>query len=295
MTRVGTPVATASLTAHADAARERSQQPAVPRFAVLYRGTTAFSYGRTQQAALRGSLLARKLAALNARKRQAAHRAGGRRPFVATGNAASEHASEAGDAVRITRDAGGGRGSGGQSHDGRDGAEGDDHAPRPRFRVRGGHTAIARAAPHALQTFVVARAPSTDLHDTLPRLWCDTLLALRDEAAARPHAPLDALLHERFIDLLGVQLHTGAPGDASLAAWRQRLIDASRTRGAGACHAPVEGRASTERISRAGRLNLLLPLLLLAYGRPSTLPMRERAMNVRIVQRGAALMAAGRS
>ncbi|MEX3640088.1 hypothetical protein [Paraburkholderia sp. BR14320] len=117
---------------------------------------------------------------------------------------------------------------------------------------------------------------------------------MRDEAAANPHAPLDALLHERFIDLLTVQLQTGAPGDATMRAWRQLLTDVSGSRGAATRNASLEGEASVEKISRAGRLNLLMPLLLLAYGRPSTPTMHERAMNVRIMQRGAALMAAER-
>ncbi|MDR6476135.1 type III secretion regulatory protein HpaA [Burkholderia sp. OAS925] len=300
MTRVGTSINAASLTAHADAARERSQQTTVARFAVLYRGTITFSYARTQQAAMRGSQLARKLAALNARRRNAARRTGMRRPIVVTGNDASEHAPDAADSGRITRDGGGGRGNGGQSHDGRDGADGENRengAPRTQVRMRSsGRAAIAAPERGPLQKFVEVQAGHADLSEMLPRLWCDALLASRDEAAVRPQASLDALLHERFIDLLRVQLQTGAPGDADMGAWRQRLIDASASRGAGSdrAGAGAGGEASAEQIGRTGRLNLLMPLLLLMYGKPSTSPMRERALNVRIVQRGAALAAAAR-
>ncbi|WP_025597659.1 hypothetical protein [Burkholderia sp. WSM2230] len=299
MTRVGYHAPTASLAAQAQTTRERSQQSTVARFAVLYRGTISFSYARTQQMALRGSLLARRLAALNARKRNAARRAGMRRPLVASGNEASGHAPDGGDCGRITRDGGGGRGSGAPPHDGHDGADGDEGMSRAQIRARSGHTAVAPPAPGVLQKFVAAQGSSTDIPETLPRLWCDALLALRDEAAARPRAPLDAMLHECFIDLLAVQLQNGVCGDTSMGTWRQRLIDASGMRGAAAPGEASETRsaagqadASAEEISRAGRLNLLMPLLLLSYARPSTPLMRERALNVRIVQRGMALTAA---
>uniref|UniRef100_E1TI76 Uncharacterized protein n=1 Tax=Burkholderia sp. (strain CCGE1003) TaxID=640512 RepID=E1TI76_BURSG len=305
MTRVGGHSHAASLGAQAQTVRERSQQATLARFAVLYRGTVTFGYARTQQMAMRGSLPARKLAALNARKRNAARRTGTRRPLVVTGNDAYEHAADSGDSGRIQRDGGGGgRGNDQSPHDG---ADSDSNMPRAQIRTRSGHAVIAPLAPGALQKYVAAQGlcSDRDLAQTLPRLWCETLLALRDEAAARPQARLDALLHEHFIDLLAVQQQTGASGgisggisgdassgtsgDASMGAWRQRLIDASGERDA----APQAG-ASAEKISRAGRLNLLMPLLLLSYGRPSTPAMRERAMNVRIVQRGAALTAAQR-
>lgn len=311
MTRVGTHSHATSPGAQAQTVRERSQQATLARFAVLYRGTVAFGYARTQQMAMRGSLLARKLAALNARKRNAARRTGMRRPLVVTGNDPYEHAADSGDSGRIQRDGGGGHGNGQSPHDGREGADSDANMPRAQIRLRRGHPVIAPPAPGALQKYVAARGlrPDQDMAQTLPRLWCDTLLALRDEAAARPDAPLDALLHEHFIDLLAVQQQTGASGDASgdasggasgdaiggaigdasMDAWRQRLIEASGNRDA----APQAG-ASAEQISRAGRLNLLMPLLLLSYGRPSTPAMRERALNARIVQRGVALTAAQR-
>ncbi|RZF23811.1 hypothetical protein EVC45_42215 [Paraburkholderia sp. UYCP14C] len=294
MTRVGTPLTTVAPATHTNAARERLQQTAVARFAVLYRGTIMFSYARTQHTAMRGSVLGRKLATLNARRRNAACRTGVRRPVVAAGDKADEVLEAGvGGSGRVTRDAGNGCDSGGQPHDERDGSDRDDCAPRALIRMRG-QTSIARPAPGALQKFVAAQAPFTDLAETLPRLWCDALLAWHDEAAARPQAPLDAGLHERFIDLLAVQLHTGAPGDVSMDAWRQRLIEACESGHLAARGASVEGEASAEKISRAGRLNLLMPLLLLGYGRPSTPPMRERAMNVRVVQRGTALIAAER-
>ncbi|MBW9102115.1 hypothetical protein [Paraburkholderia phenoliruptrix] len=308
MTRVGGHSHAASLGAQAQTVRERSQQATLARFAVLYRGTATFGYARTQQMAMRGSLLARKLAALNARKRNAARRTGMRRPLVVTGNDAHEHAADSGDSGRIQRDGGGGgRGNDQSPHDGRDGADRNGNMPRAQIRTRIGHAVIAPPAPGALQKYLSAQGlcSDRDLAQALPRLWCETLLALRDEAAARPQARLDALLHEHFIDLLAVQQQTGASGgisggisgdassgtsgDASMGAWRQRLIDASGERDA----APQAG-TSAEKISRAGRLNLLMPLLLLSYGRPSTPAMRERAMNVRIVQRGAALTAAQR-
>jgi len=304
MTRVGNHSHAASLGAQAQAVRERSQQATLARFAVLYRGTVTFGYARTQQVAVRGSLLARKLAALNARKRNAARRTGMRRPLVVTGNDAYEHAADSAESGRILRDGGNGNGGGGRGdghppNDGRDDAGGDENMPRAQIRTRGEHAVIAPPAPGALQKYVAAKGlcSDSDMAQTLRRLWCDTLLALRDEAAARPDAPLDALLHEHFIDLLAVQQRTstsgdasgGASGDASMGAWRQRLIEASGESGAAA-----QAGASTEEISRVGRFNLLLPLLLLSYGRPSTPAMRERAMNVRIVQRGAALTAAQR-
>ncbi|SPS02511.1 MULTISPECIES: hypothetical protein [Cupriavidus] len=288
MTRVCTPLTTIPPAAHTNAARERLQQTAV---AVLYRGTIMFSYALTQHRAMRGSLLARRLATLNARRRNSACRTGVRRSVVAAGDGVGK-APEAGlvNPGRATCDTG----CGSQSHDKRDGANSDDCVPRAQIRMRGGQASIARRAPGALQKLVAAQAPRTDLTDTLPRLWCDALLALRDEAAAHPQAPLEARLHESFIDLLAVQLQTGAPGDASMDAWRQRLIDACGSGRGAVRDASVEGDASAKKISRAGRLNLLMPLLLLAYGRPSTQPMRERAMNVRVVQRGAALLVAER-
>ncbi|WP_027210515.1 hypothetical protein [Burkholderia sp. WSM2232] len=300
MTRVGSHSHATSLGAQAQAVREGSQQATLARFAVLYRGTVTFSYARTQQMAMRGSLLARKLAALNARKRNAARRTGMRRPLVVTGNDAYEHAADSGHSGRIQREGGGGgRGNGQPQHDGRDGADSDGGMPRAQIRTRRGHAVIAPPAPGALQKYVAAQAlcSNPEMAQTLPRLWCDTLLALRDEAAARPHAPLDALLHEHFIDLLAVQQQISASGgtsggataSASMGAWRQRLIEASGEREAGA-----QAGASTEEITRVGQLNLLMPLLLLSYGRPSTPAMRERAMNVRIVQRGVALTAAQR-
>ncbi|KAF7964229.1 hypothetical protein AWV80_40500 [Cupriavidus sp. UYMU48A] len=282
MTRVSRPPTIVSPATQADACRERWPQTDVARFAVLYRGAIMFSYARTQHTDIRGSLLARKLAALSARRRNAVRRAGARQSVTTACNQAPDF----GNTGRVTRDGDGGRG-GGQPRDGR---HGDDGA-QPLIRV--GQTTISRPGPGALQEFVAAQTPCTTLADKLPRLWLGALLALRDEAAARPHAPLDALLHERFIDLLTVQLETGAPGDGSMRAWRQLLTDVSGARGIATHNASLEGDASAE-ISRAGRLNLLMPLLLLAYGRPSTPSMRGRALNVRIVQRGAALMAAER-
>ncbi|MGF6292604.1 hypothetical protein [Paraburkholderia youngii] len=287
MTRVSRPTTIVSPATQADACRERWPQTDVARFAVLYRGAIMFSYARTQHTDIRGSLLARKLAALSARRRNAVRRAGARQSVTTACNQASEHAPDFGNTGRVTRDGNGGRRGGGQPRDGR---HGDDGA-QPLMRV--GQATISRPGLGALQEFVAAQTPCTTLADKLPRFWLGALLALRDEAAARPHASLDALLHERFIDLLTVQLQTGAPGDASMRAWRQLLTDVSGARGIATHNASLECDASAE-ISRAGRLNLLMPLLLLAYGRPSTATMRERAMNVRIVQRGAALMAAER-
>ncbi|MGF6971595.1 type III secretion regulatory protein HpaA [Paraburkholderia sp. JPY465] len=286
MTRVSRPPTIVSPAMQADACRERWSQTDVARVAVLYRGAIMFSYARTQHTDIRGSLLARKLAALSARRRNAVRRAGARQSSNTACNQPSEHAPDFGNTGRVTRDGDGGRG-GGQPRDGR---HGDDGAQPP---MRVGQTTISRPGPGALQEFVAAQTPCTTLADKLPRLWLGALLVLRDEAAARPHARLDALLHERFIDLLTVQLQTGAPGDASIRAWRQLLTDVSGARGIATHNASLEADASAE-ISRAGRLNLLMPLLLLAYGRPSTPSMRGRALNVRIVQRGAALMAAER-
>ncbi|WP_018314652.1 hypothetical protein [Cupriavidus sp. UYPR2.512] len=281
MMRIGT--STPTVAVQANMAKESSSQVAVARFAVLYRGTITFSYARTQEASTRGSLLARKLAALNERKRHVLRRAGRRWPIVITDNDANESASDGVGIDRATRD-GGERGSGGQQHDGRDG---DERSPRAELHMRSEKKGITPPARGVLHKCLAAQALGAGLSETLPRLWCEALLALRDEASAYPGALIDSRIHELFFELMVIQQQRDAPAGASMSAWRQRLIIASAARQTVSSGAPAKDEGSSGSLCRAERLNLLMPLLLLMYSKPFTPSLRAHAMNVRTLQRAA--------
>ncbi|WP_421377480.1 hypothetical protein ACOCG7_07410 [Paraburkholderia sp. DD10] len=290
MTRISTP--SPAPADQPELAREQARNDAGTRagaqFAALYRGTTRFAYARTRSASARRALLARKL------------RMAVPRPLVAAGEPA--RGAGAGGSGRITRDGGGG--SGGQSQHGHDGGDsggngngrGGAASSRGEVGIRSsGKTEVPLPRRGALQTFAASQPPDADLSHTLPKLWCDALLALRDELAVNPEARLDARVHERFIDLLTVQRQLGGADAASgidgdLGAWRQRLIDASSAR-AQPPKTMSAARVAPGEPGRVGRLNLLMLPLLLMYSRPATPAMRERALNLRTLQRGAAVAA----
>ncbi|MET3233724.1 UNVERIFIED_ORG: hypothetical protein ABIC54_005939 [Burkholderia sp. 1263] len=292
MTRISTP--SPAPADQPELAREQARNDAGARagaqFAALYRGTTRFAYARTRGASARRALLARKL------------RMAVPRPLVAAGEPA--RGAGAGGSGRITRDGGGG--SGGQSQHGHDGGDssgngnGNGHggaaSSRGEVGIRSsGKTEVPLPRRGALQTFAASQPPDADLSQTLPKLWCDALLALRDELAANPEARVDARVHERFIDLLTVQRQLGGSEGASgidgdLGAWRQRLIDASSARAQPPKTMPA-AVATPGEPGRVGRLNLLMLPLLLMYSRPATPAMRARALNLRTLQRGAAVAA----
>lgn len=290
MTRISTP--SPAPADQPELAREQARNDAGTRagaqFAALYRGTTRFAYARTRGASARRALLARKL------------RMAVPRPLMAAGEPA--RGAGAGGSGRITRDGGGG--SGGQSQHGHDGGDsrgngngrGGAASSRGEVGIRSsGKTEVPLPRRGVLQTFAASQPPDADLSHTLPKLWCDALLALRDELAANPEARIDARVHERFIDLLTVQRQLGGTdaasgSDGDLGAWRQRLIDASSARAQPPKTMPA-AVATPGEPGRVGRLNLLMLPLLLMYSRPATPAMRERALNLRTLQRGAAVAA----
>ncbi|MFM0170849.1 hypothetical protein [Paraburkholderia sediminicola] len=304
MTRISQPPPTDA--AHFDQAHAAEQTRGTgsnARFATLYRGTTRFAHSQTPSGNTSASLRTARLQALQAaaRRRAAARRAAARRAG-ASGNGeftdagdGLEHDAPSGARKRVTfgGDSGDrGNNSGGQSHDGHDGhgtSEGN-REPNADLKLRSlpGAPPAASLPPSKLQAVAAAHESASERDAAMRENWCNLMLERRDALAANPKAKIDAQLHADFVDLLKVQKHYGAAAPQGMAACRERLIEADRLRRAGAT-APVQtSPASAERgeLDRVQRWNLIMPLALFAFERPTPDSQREPAIARRRAQYG---------
>ncbi|MGF6768154.1 type III secretion regulatory protein HpaA [Paraburkholderia sp. GAS199] len=264
--------------ANAQGARNGAQ------FAALYRGSTNFTYGGdAQRGPSVSSVRAKRMADQLARKRRAAKKQrsnGASLEDDGPDDAEAHHA----EGQKVNRDGGGRGGGGGHSQ----GEHGDDHgtSAAPGIKTRPERGAVppptgrldAIAAQYSQPGQEGARAAA--IRDA----WRNDMLGLRDELAANPHAPLDARVFERSIDLLDVQQRIGslapvhAGGASNLSVLREH-----------AGGAPAKGVTRLPSPERVQRFNLLFPLLWLHADKPSNAKQRARALDTLSGQRNGVL------
>ncbi|CAN7582324.1 hypothetical protein LJR230_004112 [Trinickia sp. LjRoot230] len=287
MTRIpGAPVDSASVRpAESNTSAPASGTPSGSGFAVLY-GTTVFrnsTFGQVNDG--RGSLRARQLAKIAARKAALAKR---QRRNVSGGDDDADDFGDAGSqsgTLRAERGGGagggGGGGSGGHSHQDEHGGGSGNSAP---LAVTVPKTPpVPSPKPGAISKHLAAEGKESLQNGSAAQAWFSSVLDVRKKLLANPTCEIDSALQELVLDLRRAQEEYGCAPAKGAEQWREWLKEQVEPmpkrpgqQPAQAAQASASGPHEPDRI---GLFNLLLPLFVKLHDQPTAPSRIEHSKN----------------
>lgn len=279
MTRIpGAPVDSASVTPQSNTSAPTSGTPSGSGFAAMY-GTTVFrnsTFGQVNDG--RGSLRARQLAKIAARKAALAKR---QRRNVSGGDDDGDDVGDAGSQsgnLRAERGGGagggggGGGGSGGHSHQDEPGGGSSNSAPLAVTVLK--TPPVPSPKPGAVSKHLAAEGKESLQSGSVAQAWFSSVLEIRKKLLADPTCQIDSALQELILDLRRAQKEYGCPPAKGAEEWREWLKEQVEPMPKRSAEQTAQASASgPQEPDRLGLFNLILPLFLRIHDQP-TVPSR---------------------